>query len=159
MPKIALIGPGAIGGTLAGLLETKADNGLVICSRNSFKVLVVDSPIRSLASSPRVITDSSLVGPIDWILICTKTYQIEDAADWILPPSHAGTHIAVIQNGVEYLANLSPYVSADRVVPVIIDCPAERSEPGKIQQRGSVLMTVPNTLSSSTFDSLFPAEG
>lgn len=159
MPKIALIGPGAIGGTLAGWLETKADNDLVICSRNSFKVLVVDSPIRSLASSPRVITDSSLAGPIDWILICTKTYQIEDAADWILPLSHAGTHIAVIQNGVEHLANLSPYVSADRIVPVIIDCPAERSEPGKIQQRGSVLMTVPNTLSSSTFASLFPAEG
>ena len=104
MPKIALIGPGAIGGTLAGWLETKADNDLV-----------VDSPIRSLASSPRVITDSSLAGPIDWILICTKTYQIEDAADWILPLSHAGTHIAVIQNGVEHLANLSPYVSAARI--------------------------------------------
>ena len=159
MPKIALIGPGAIGGTLAGWLETKADNDLVICSLNSFKVLVVDSPFGSLASSPRVITDPSLAGPVDWILICTKTYQIDDGADWILPLSHADTHIAVIQNGVEHLANLSPYVSADRIVPVIIDCPAERSEPGKILQRGSVLMTVRNTSSSSTFASLFPAEG
>ena len=76
MPKIALIGPGAIGGTLAGWLETKTDNDLVICSRNSFKALVVDSPFGSLASYPRVITDSSLAGPVDWILICTKTYQI-----------------------------------------------------------------------------------
>ena len=151
MPQIALIGPGAIGGTLAGWLETKADNDLVICSRNSFETLVVDSPFGSLTSSPKVITDPATASPVDWILISTKTYQIEDAADWILPLSHADTRVAVIQNGVEHLANLSPYVSADRIVPVIIDCPAERREPGKILQRGPVLMTVPNTSSSSTF--------
>jgi len=159
MPQIALIGPGAIGGTLAGWLETKADNDLVICSRNSFETLVVDSPFGSLTSSPKVITDPATASPVDWILISTKTYQIEDAADWILPLSHADTRVAVIQNGVEHLANLSPYVSADRIVPVIIDCPAERREPGKILQRRPVLMTVPNTSSSSTFASLFPAEG
>ncbi len=136
MPQIALIGPGAIGGTLAGWLETKADNDLVICSRNSFETLVVDSPFGSLTSSPKVITDPATASPVDWILISTKTYQIEDAADWILPLSHADTRVAVIQNGVEHLANLSPYVSADRIVPVIIDCPAERREPARSCREG-----------------------
>ncbi|HAT60887.1 MAG TPA: hypothetical protein DCS60_08975 [Opitutae bacterium] len=157
MPKIALIRPRAIGGTPEGWLEMKADNDLVFSSWNSFKVLVVDSPFGSLASSPRVIRDPLLAGPADWILISPKTY-IDDAADWILPIIHANTHIAFIQNGVEHLANLRPYVLADRILQVITDCLAERSEPGKILQRGSVLMTIPNT-SSSTIASLFPAEG
>tara|TARA_B100000900_G_C20572464_1_gene713858 strand:+ start:189 stop:962 length:774 start_codon:yes stop_codon:yes gene_type:complete len=121
-------------------------------------VLVVDSLFGSLASSPRVIRDPLLAGPADWILISPKTCRIDDAADWILPLIHADTHIAFIQNGVEHLANLRPYVLADRILQVIKDCLAERSEPSKILQRGFVLMTILNT-SSSTIASLFPAEG
>jgi len=72
--------------------------------------------------------------------------------------SHSETRVAVVQNGVEHLANFSPIVPEERIVPVIIDCPAERSEPGRILQRAPVKMTVPQGPAGQQFFALFPAD-
>ncbi len=156
MPDIALIGPGAIGGTLAAWLATHSDNELSICARTPLDTLVVDSPFGVMESRPNVITDPSRAVPVDWVLIATKAYQMESVAKWIPSLSHSDTMFAVIQNGVEHLANLKSIVPKAQVVPVIIDCPAERLAPGRILQRAPIKMTIPKGAASERFASLFP---
>lgn len=156
MPDIALIGPGAIGGTLAAWLATQSDNELTICARTPFETLVVDSPFRVIESRPKMLTEPNQAKPVDWILIATKTYHMASVAKWLPALLGSETKVAVIQNGVEHLANLKSLVSEDRIVPVIIDCPAERFEPGRILQRAAIKMTVPNSAYSERFAALFP---
>jgi len=158
MTKIAIIGPGAIGGTLAAWLTKQSEHEVSICARTSFKTLTVDSPFGILESTPTVYSDPESVEKVDWILVATKTYHVESVAKWIQPLSHSETRVAVVQNGVEHLANFSPIVPEERIVPVIIDCPAERSEPGRILQRAPVKMTVPQGPAGQQFFALFPAD-
>jgi 2-dehydropantoate 2-reductase len=68
---------------------------------------------------------------------------------------HKHTRVAVLQNGVEHVARFAPYVDAARIVPAIVDIPAECSAPGIVRQRrfGSIL--VPNTKDGADFAALF----
>ncbi|MGK0237864.1 MAG: 2-dehydropantoate 2-reductase [Candidatus Pelagisphaera sp.] len=159
MPSIAVVGPGAIGGTLAAWLSVVPGNAVSICARTSFEKLEVETPSGVLSSMPKVFTDASQVTPVDWVLVATKAYHIEGAAQWIERLCGKDTMVAVAQNGVEHIANLKSFVSAERIIPVVIDCPAERQAPGVILQRAPVLMTIPEGENSSRFAALFPEEG
>ena len=45
--------------------------------------------------------------------------------------------MAVLQNGVEHRERFAPYVPLESILPVIVDCPAERKSPERIVQRGA----------------------
>ncbi|MDQ8182380.1 2-dehydropantoate 2-reductase [Pelagicoccus sp. SDUM812005] len=155
MPTIAIIGPGAIGGTLASLLLETPQNTVSICARTPFEQLQVTAGGKTIHRTVTVHTDSDATAPVDWILLATKTYQVPQAASWFPSLSGPQTQIAVVQNGVEHLANLAPYFPAERTVPVIIDCPAERKSHGQIVRHGNVRMDIPNTPNSAAFAQLF----
>jgi 2-dehydropantoate 2-reductase len=61
----------------------------------------------------------------------------------------------VLQNGVEHVQRFAPYVPAERIVPAVIDCPAERSAPGRMRQRGPSWIVVPDTPDGRAFVPLF----
>lgn len=155
MPTISLIGPGAIGGTLAAWLIDNPENHVSICARSPFRDLIVTTPDRTLASWPRVVTDPASAEATDWIILATKTYQIASAAIWLESLCGSRTRVAVAQNGVEHIANLARFIDPGHIVPVIIDCPAERSGPGRVIQRGEIKMAVPNDRNAKDFAALF----
>ncbi|MDQ8185905.1 2-dehydropantoate 2-reductase [Pelagicoccus sp. SDUM812002] len=155
MPKIAVIGPGAIGGTLASFLLENPQNTASICARTPFEKLEITANSQTLTHPVTVHTHSSSTTLVDWIVLATKTYQVPQAANWFERLSGHGTRIAVVQNGVEHLANLTPYFPVERIVPVIIDCPAERKSHGQIIRHGDVRIDVPNTPESADFATLF----
>lgn len=158
MKKIAIIGPGAIGGTLAAWLTTQSNNQIFICARSAFDTLSVDTPFGKLNSTPTIFTTASQAPQVDWVIVTTKAYQVASIEPWLKQLCHADTKIATAQNGVEHIANLTPFIAKERIVPVIIDCPSERSEPGKIVQKGNILMTVPDNKLSLQFAKLFPTD-
>lgn len=127
MTKIAIIGPGAIGGTIAAWLNTKANNEISICARSSFDTLIVDTPFGTLESTPTVFTDPTQATQVDWVIITTKAYQVASLEPWLKQLCHADTKVAIAQNGVEHIANLTPFIPAQRIVPIIIDTPAART--------------------------------
>jgi 2-dehydropantoate 2-reductase len=60
-----------------------------------------------------------------------------------------------LQNGVEHVERFSSFLSVDRIVPVIVECPAERTAPGKISQRRGAWMKVPDSPLGRAFCHLF----
>jgi 2-dehydropantoate 2-reductase len=150
--RIAIIGPGAIGGTLAALLF-EAGHEITLCVRTPFDRLVVEIPHaqRTIEFTPRILTKPASL-EVDWILTVTKTYDTEGAQRWIDALSTT-TGVAIIQNGVEHLDRF-PGVSTN-ALPVIINVPAERMAPGRIRQRGSGTITVPDGDLGRNFVSLF----
>lgn len=149
--SIAVIGPGAIGGTVAAwLAQTHA---VTVCARTPIDALHVETPDGAIAARPEILTDPAAATPVDWVLIATKTYDAPGAATWLPGLVGPETRVAVLQNGVEHVARFAPFVDAARIVPAIVDIPAERDAPGRIRQRRAGTIVAPE--GAEAFAALF----
>lgn len=155
MASILLVGPGAIGATLAAWLAQETRHDVTIAARTPFDGIEVRTPTGTIRAQPRVITDPAQARPVDWLLVTTKAYDSAAAAAWF--PNAAGptTRLAVIQNGVEHLRNFAPHFDPARTVPVMIDLPAERTAPGRTLQRRPARIVVPSGPNGADFLALF----
>jgi 2-dehydropantoate 2-reductase len=156
MGTIAIIGPGAIGGTLAAWLLAAAQHEVVVCARTPFDRLVVEVPGgRTLDVEVKVLRDPAPASNVDWVITVTKTYDTEGAARWLRTLVGQATRVAVVQNGVEHRERFAAIVPADRLLPVIIDIPAERTAPGRVRQRRHGDITAPDGALGASFAALF----
>jgi 2-dehydropantoate 2-reductase len=155
MARIAIVGVGAIGGVLAGLLETSGTHEITLCTRRPLPSLVVETPDGTVHVKAHNATVPADAQPVDWILVATKTYDAATSAAWF--PSLAGpeTHLAVIQNGVEHRENFAGLFPAERILPVVIDVPAERRPDGSVLQRAGAVMRVEYSAAGAAFAGLF----
>ena len=156
--SIAVVGPGAIGGTIAAWLSHSSRVASVtLCARTPLDRLEVEAPDgRLIETEPRIVTDpSEITAPVDWVLVATKAYDVAAASKWLAPLVGPDTHVAVLQNGVEHVGRFAPLVPVGRIVPVVVDIPAERSAPGRIQHRRDGTVTVPKGGAGEAFVALF----
>ena len=152
--RILLIGPGAVGGTVAAWL-IHAGHDITLAVRTPFDRLQVETCNRTLQASPKIICEPEQASEADWILVATKTYDVAAAADWLRIFVNGPARFAVLQNGIEHLSRFSAYVPASRILPVMVDVPAERDAPGLIRQRGKGIMQVPAGQDGQDFADLF----
>jgi len=155
MTTIAIIGPGAIGGILAAWLAQDPEHEVSVCARTPFDRLEVETPSGAITASPRVVTDPADAQPADWVLVATKAYDAERAARWFPAVRRGDTPVVVLQNGVEHVERFAPFVPVEQLVPAVIDCPAERTSPGRMRQRGPSWIVVPDTVHGRAFVPLF----
>lgn len=171
MARIAIIGVGAIGAVAASLLQSAGKHELALCVRRPMKGLVVETPAIGLRSGmseeirPETTVDAAIwtqpeeAKRVDWVLVATKAYDVPSAARWLEWLRDRNTPVAVLQNGVEHRERFAPFVAEDMIVPVIVDCPAER-RPDKdgfdrVAQRGSMSLRVPSGALGKSFVALF----
>lgn len=156
--SIAVVGPGAIGGTVAAWLSRSPLVGeLTLCARTPLDRLVVETPDGSvIEAAPRVVTDpAEIAGPVDWVVVATKAYDVEAAPKWLKPLVGPKTRVAVLQNGVEHVERFRPFLTAERIIPAVIDVPAERSGPGRIAHRRNGTLVMPAGEAGEAFAALF----
>jgi 2-dehydropantoate 2-reductase len=155
MPSITIIGPGAIGGTVAAWLTQDTENKIAICARTPFSRLTVDTPQGRLVAIPDLFTSPDQVKVADWVLIATKAYDVAGAAAWLPKLIGPHTRVAILQNGVEHIERFAPYVDTTSLVPVVMDLSAERKDAGHIRQRGGGHFFVPAGINGRDFAQLF----
>jgi 2-dehydropantoate 2-reductase len=88
-----------------------------------------------IEAHPTVLTRPEQGLTADWILVATKAYDSESAAKWFTDLLGEDTRVAILQNGVDHVERFSEYLPAERILPVVVDCPTERVEPERIRQR------------------------
>ena len=155
MARIAIVGVGAIGGVVASLLQSAGRHELVLCARRSLGELVVETPDGVVTINATVLTRPEEAKPVDWVMAATKAYDVAGAAKWLERLSAEGAPVAVLQNGVEHRERFLPFVTEERIVPVVVDCPAERVAPERIVQRGLMSLKVPEGALGAEFVALF----
>lgn len=155
MARIAVVGVGAIGGAVAGLLETTGQHEIMLCTRRPLPALTVKTPDGAVRVNAGNLTDPAQAKAVDWVMIATKTYDAEGAAAWLRGLAALGAAVAVIQNGVEHRERFAPWVAQERIVPVVIDCPVERQKDDEVIQRGVVRMKVDDGKLGRAFADLF----
>lgn len=144
MAKIAIVGAGAIGTVIAAWLHSTGRHEVRICTRTPFDDLQVITPEGPLEARLRVHTDPGTVDIVDWVLVATKAYDVESTLPWLRRLTGSTTRIAALQNGVEHLRHFREFSASAGIVPVIVDIPAERTAPGRVHQRRTGGMIVPD---------------
>jgi 2-dehydropantoate 2-reductase len=157
MARIAIIGPGAIGGTLAGNLLRSGQHEIVLCGRRPVEAMRVRFPDgQSITTGPVMAEPGSVpAGEFDWLIVATKTYAAQETAVWLRHLMSDSTRVAIFQNGVEHRERFASWVTGNRLVPVIIDCPAERPTPDEVVQRGDLNVVAPDDAAGQVLRQLF----
>jgi 2-dehydropantoate 2-reductase len=155
MARIAIVGVGAIGAVIAALLQSTEQHELVLCTRRPLAHLNVETPDGCVSIDCSNLTAPSQADPVDWVIVATKTYDAPGAGAWLEYLCKQGAPVAIVQNGVEHRERFAPYAPADKIVPVIIDCPAERRAPESVHQRGPAELFIQADVPGRSFASLF----
>ncbi|MBM3222983.1 MAG: 2-dehydropantoate 2-reductase [Candidatus Tectomicrobia bacterium] len=155
MSVIAVVGVGAVGGAIAARLCAVHRDDVVLCVRTPFEALVVESPTGTRRITPRLCATPDAVQPVSWVLLATKAHHTAGAAAWLQALTDAHTTVAILQNGVEHIERVAPYVNGATLLPVVVECPATRVAPGRIVQREPAHLLVPATEAGRAFAQLF----
>ncbi|GIT81161.1 2-dehydropantoate 2-reductase [Leifsonia sp. LS1] len=146
VPTVAVVGPGAIGTTVAAALyERGITPGLY--GRTARTGLELVAPDARIAVPGPVVTDAAVVrGPADIVFLAVKATQIESAAPWLRALCGPETVICVLQNGVEQIAMVSPHVpQGAAIVPAVVWFPAQAHPDGTVVLRGDARLTLPRS--------------
>lgn len=142
-PSVALIGPGAIGTTIAAALHEVGRTPL-LCGRTAHPQLVLRHEDGEIIVPGPVITDPSRVSrPIALVFVAVKTTQVADSAGWLAALCDENTVVCALQNGVEQKAQLEPYVNGAVVVPSVVWFPAQREADASVWLRAKPRLTIP----------------
>jgi 2-dehydropantoate 2-reductase len=152
---IAVIGPGAVGSTITAWLMQNASHSVFVAIRSKLSKIELQTPDRVLVVSPQVVTDLRDAHPVDWVLVTTKAYDSQAAAEWFQGFCDTRTVVAILQNGVEHVERFAPYFPRERLLPIMVDIPAERTAPGRVHQRRNGRMIVPQGVLGARFVELF----
>ncbi len=155
MAKIAIIGVGAIGGVVAASLQQAGRHEVTLCTRRPLGRLSVETPDGTVQIDMANAIDSGDVPAVDWVMVATKTYDVAGAAKWLERLCAKGAPVAVLQNGVEHRERFAPYIATQSILPVMVDCPAERRSPNLVIQRGVMHLKVQESVEGSAFVDLF----
>jgi len=139
----------------AALLQQAGGHELLLCTRRPLSGLFVETPDGVVNVHATFVTNPSEAFEVDWVFVATKAYDVASAAMWLQRLCSNGAPVAVLQNGVEHRERFAPYVAMDKILPVMVDCPAERQAPERVRQRGVMHLKVPDSAVGAEFVELF----
>ncbi len=145
VPRVAVIGPGAIGAVFAAAVQEAGPAELVLCARRPLDEVVVepDGQAPVVVDSPVLTDPGAAGGPAAWVLLAVKAHQTDGAGEWLRALAGPESVVVVLQNGVEHRELVAPFVGAATVLPAVVWCPAEARAPGRIRLRGEPQISVP----------------
>ena len=139
MTTVAIVGPGAIGATVAA--SVKAD--VLLYGRTPHERLVVEREGGETRIVPGpVLTEAA--GPADVVLLAVKAHQTEAAAPFLRALCRDGTVVVVLQNGVEQRELVGPHAPGATVLPAVVWVPVEAVAPAHVRVRGDLRLTLPD---------------
>ena len=144
MSRAVVIGPGSIGGAVAGAL-TANGHEVAIAARTPFDDLRVEYPDGEVVTSAWCVPEPDASLEPDAVVVAVKAHQTPGAAEWLAAATSGGAPVYVLQNGVEQEATVRPFVGDEaRVLPTVVNLPAHREGAGHVVVTGRATLTVPD---------------
>lgn len=144
-PSVALIGPGAIGTTIAAALH-EAGRTPVVCGRTAHPQLVLRFDSQQIIVPGPVLTDPAAIKqPFDLVFVAVKTTQLPATAAWLAALCQQNTVVCALQNGIEQQAQFANYVAGATVLPSVVWFPAQREADASVWLRAKPRLTLPDT--------------
>jgi 2-dehydropantoate 2-reductase len=130
---VAVLGPGGVGGLLAGLLD-RAGTPVVVVARTSTAMVIAEHGVRvdsvsfgNFVARPRAV--ARLEQPVDALIVATKASGLTDALGRVEVQPKL---VLPLLNGLDHLPVLRERFLADSVLAGTIRVEADRPEPGVV---------------------------
>lgn len=133
--SIAVVGLGGIGSALAMSLRSADRHDVVACGRRPIERLVLERAEGVVDLPLRTVTSPDQVDRADWVMLCTKAHHTPSTAPWLARLCGPQTRVAVLQNGIDHVARVAPYVGAATVVPTVVYYNGERLANDRVRLR------------------------
>jgi 2-dehydropantoate 2-reductase len=141
---LALIGPGAIGTTIAAVLH-EVDRTPVLCGRTAHPQLILRHDEGQVVVPGPVLSNPAAISrPFDLVFVAVKTTQVADSANWLAALCDENTLVCALQNGVEQESLLEPYVKGAKILPSVVWFPAQREPDASVWLRAKPRLTLPD---------------
>ena len=138
--KIAIMGSGGVGGYYGGRLA-KAEEDVVFIARGPHlaalrgKGLRVESRLGNFdLPGVNATDDPAAIGPVELVIVATKAYGLDAAAEAMLPLVGEATVVLPLLNGVDIAERLGAVLGAERIMPGLCSLSTFIAEPGVIHQ-------------------------
>ncbi len=133
--RLAVIGPGALGTFLAGILA--CDNELVLLGRRDLDMRhVVVQGQTDIREKVIYTTDSRVLKDVEMLILCTKSYDTKKTMEDIHRCINHEAYLLSLQNGLMNEAIMAEYVGEDRVIGGVTSHGFTRVGDGKVIHTG-----------------------
>ena len=147
--KIAISGIGGVGGYIGGLLAKKFKDSqeveIYFISRGEnlqairHHGLKLMTALREFIVYPKLTTsDPSLIGPVDLLICCTKSYDLEENIRHCSPCIDPDTILLPLLNGVDSRETIAKQYPSNPICDGCIYIVTQLIEPGVVKQSGSI---------------------
>ena len=153
--SVAVVGPGAIGSTMAALLYA-AGHRVLLCGHTPRDQVEVrpDGKDPIVVPGP-VLTDAADVDrPVDVVLLAVKDTQNRSASGWLARLCDERTVVCALQNGVEQVERVGPLCPSSEVVPAVVWFSAEPHPDGWVRLRTGVRLVLPESAGAHKLEDL-----
>jgi 2-dehydropantoate 2-reductase len=146
--RIAIFGTGGVGGYFGGLLAHSGHEVIFIARGEHLRALQeaglrVKSVNGDFTIQPTQATDdSSVVGPVDYVVVAVKHYSLREAASRLRPLVGPETTVVPLLNGVDAHAHLIEAVGTGPVVGGLCSLVSLVEAPGVIRQESKLRRVV-----------------
>src|SRR5579864_7671543 len=135
--RFAVLGPGGVGGLMAGLLARAGDSVEVLAGDSTSRE-IADGGIRIESTRFGDFTASVkavplLSEPVDAVMVTVKATHLQEAIDRVPPPALGDALVIPFLNGLEHVEILRRVYPPDQVVPATIRIESARIGPGLIR--------------------------
>jgi 2-dehydropantoate 2-reductase len=151
--RVAVLGPGGVGGLLAGALH-EAGSEVVVVARESTAVVIAERGLRvdsvrfgELLARPRVV--STLAEPVDALLVATKAAGLDAGLARV---AAAPPLVLPLLNGLDHMTVLRRRFAPETVLAGSIRVEADRPEPGVVVHTSPFLLVSMATRYSSALE-------
>jgi len=137
--RICVVGPGAIGGVVAGVLARKGYDIQLVTKYRDLAELISTSGIKISGHCgnltqpiPSVARSEELEGIFNYVLIATKAHGMEEAARSMLPYLDKDSMVVSLQNGIceDKLASI---VGEQRTIGCVVGWGGTMHKPGNVE--------------------------
>jgi len=140
--RITIVGPGGVGGLLAGLLARAGESVAVLARGRALDAirsegLRVDSPLGTFTQRVAACADEPhVLGPSDAVIVAVKAWQVAEVAPKLAPLIDSNTVVVPLENGVEAAARLGAVLGEGRVANGLVNVLAWLEAPGRVKHVG-----------------------
>lgn len=140
--RIAIVGPGGVGGLVAGLLARAGTEVALVARGAALEAirrdgLSVDSALGAFTVRPAAVADDpAALGRCDAVLVAVKAWQVPAVAPRLAPLVGPDTIVAPLENGVESADRLAETLGEARVVGGLCFLVSWTERPGRVKHLG-----------------------
>ncbi len=138
--KIAVLGPGGVGGLITGALQRAGANVVLVARESTAELLEADGLqvnsvlLGDFVAHPPVVT--TLGEPVDALLVATKAAGLSAGLERIAASPRL---VVPLLNGLDHLEVLRARLGAERVAAATIRVESDRPQPGVVRQTSPFL--------------------